>query len=98
VDRRAHQRRLHRALAHEGAGEVGELEPLQARPEADVRGRRVLCLEPGDLLEGAGEGQRRTREQELAREQRPVQLACRENPLGHARPSLLARFGIASGA
>ena len=44
VDRRAHEPALNGPPALEGASQVGALEPLEPRPERDVRGRRVLRL------------------------------------------------------
>ena len=58
VDRRAHERRLHRLPPLERSGEVAEREAVEPRPEADVRRRCVLRLEPRDALEGAVSGSR----------------------------------------
>src|SRR5690242_21869903 len=63
--------------------QVGETEPGQTRPEPDVAGWRILGLKPGDLLENARERKPRAVEQELAREQRPVQVTGGQN----ARPA-----------
>ena len=62
-----------------------ELEPLQPRPEPDVAGGRVLRLEPADLLDRARERHPRALEQQLAREQRAVELARREDALRQRR-------------
>jgi hypothetical protein len=85
VDRVSHQRRLHEAAPLERAGQRVALEALQPRPEPDVRGGRVLRLEAADLLHGARQRQRLALEQELAGQQRAVQVASGEDALGHAR-------------
>ncbi len=84
VDRRAHERRLHDRAPFERARQVITPEAVEARPEPDVRVRGVLVLDPADALERARDRERRAFEQELAREQRAVQLALREDSLGHA--------------
>ena len=78
VDRRAHERALHRVLALECSCEGVALEPVEHRPEPDVRRRRVLRLEPGDTLECPAERELRPGEQQLAREERPVEPPRRE--------------------
>src|SRR5918996_1388103 len=46
----------------------------QARPQTDVRGRRVLALQSGDALERTSEWERRPLQQELASEQCTIEL------------------------
>jgi hypothetical protein len=53
---------------------VVPLEPIEHRPEADVRRGGVLGLEPGDTLECAAERELRPGEQQLAGEEGPVSL------------------------
>ncbi len=67
----------------ERARESVALEALEARPQADVRIRRVLILDAADPLERTRDREARPLEQELAREQRPVQLALREDTFRH---------------
>ena len=57
------------------------LEAVDAGGERQVRRRRVLRLEPGDPLDGAGRGEGLSLEQELAREERPIELAPRQDAL-----------------
>ena len=84
VNRRSHQRRLHHGPAPEPAGEGLALESGKARPQSDVHGRRVLGLDPADPLERLGRRELRPLEQQLAGENRAVQLALGEDALGHA--------------
>jgi hypothetical protein len=86
VDGRAHERALNGPLPLERAGEIAELEGVDHRPEPDVRRGRVLRLQAADPLERSTERHSRALEQELAREQRPVQPARRED---HGRTSAL---------
>jgi hypothetical protein len=83
VDRSAHERALDDGAPHEGAIERVPLEPLDAGPEPEVRVRGVLVLDAPDPLDRARERQARPLEQELPRQQRPVQLASGEGALGH---------------
>jgi hypothetical protein len=75
VDRRAHQRRLHDLPPLQRPREVTQGEPVEPRPEADVRGRRVLRLQAADSLERPRHRQPGALEQELPRQQRAVQAA-----------------------
>ena len=86
VDRRAHERRLDDRPALERPREIVAAEALEARPQPDVRVRRVLILDPADPLERARDRYAHALEQELASEQRSVQLALREHAVGHGRP------------
>jgi hypothetical protein len=84
MDRRPHQRPLDDGLPAQRAGELVPLEALEPRPEPDVRRGRVLRLDPADPFQRAGQRRLRPLEQELPREQRPVQLPFGERPkLGH---------------
>ena len=83
VDRAAHERRLNDRAPLERAVERVALEAVEARPEADVRVRRVLVLDAADPLERAWDREARSLEQQLPREQRAVQLALREDALRH---------------
>ena len=62
-------------------------EALEARPEADVGVRRVLVLDAADALERSRNRQSRALEEQLPREQRPVQLPLGEDALAHGRNS-----------
>ena len=73
VDRAAHQRALDDAALLERAGEVGALEPLQARPQPDVHRRRVLRLQPGHPLEQPRDGIGGALEQALAGQEGAVE-------------------------
>src|SRR6185436_7107011 len=85
VDRAAHECGLDHGASFECTREVVALEPAEARPEPDVRVRRVLILDPGNTLERARDRHAHALEQELAREQRAVQLALGERALRHGR-------------
>jgi hypothetical protein len=63
------------------AGEVGALEPLQARPQPDVHRGRVLRLQAGHPLEQARHRVGGTLEQALAGQDGAVERARRES--GH---------------
>ena len=82
VNRLAHERGLDHGASLERSREIVAAEALETRPEPDVAVRRVLVLDPTDSLERARNRQPGALEQELAREQRPVQLSLRERPLG----------------
>jgi hypothetical protein len=74
VERAAHQRGAHDLARLQRSYEVGPAEALEARPEADERWSRLLRLKTGkapDRLDGAD---RRTCEQQLARERRAIEL------------------------
>ena len=81
VERRAHHRRAHDLTTLDGAHEQLAPEPLEARPQRDVRGRRPLRLERADALDRAWDGEPGATEQELAGEERAVQLTPAENAL-----------------
>ncbi len=85
VDGAPQERSLYDGAVGQGQGEVLTSEPLHPRPQSDVHRRRVLRLEPAHALEGAGDGGPRTLEQKLAREERAVELALREDALAHAK-------------
>jgi hypothetical protein len=83
VDCRAHERRLDDAAPLERPRQGVALEILEARPQADVTGRRVLHLEAADPLERARDRQAPALEQELPGEESAVQLALREHAPAH---------------
>lgn len=85
MDRRAHQRPLHDASLLEGLRQGIAAKVAEARPKADIAGRGVLRLQPADALENPRQGHRSAVEQKLARQQRPVALASRQDPLSHDR-------------
>ena len=82
MDRPAQHRRLDDAAPLERTRERLALEALDARPESDVGGRRVLSLDPAHPLDRARQRQVRRLEQQLPREQRAVQLAPGQETLG----------------
>ena len=86
MDRRAHQRALDDRALTEGPVEVGATEPREAGPEANVRRRCVLSLDPRHALEGSRDRQLRPLEEELPGEERTVQLELGEDP--RHRPSV----------
>ena len=85
VDRRAHQRRLDDRASLERARKIVSAKALEARPQPDVRVRRVLILDPAESLERARDRKARAVEEELAREERSVQLPLREGALASGR-------------
>ena len=85
MDGRPHQRPLHDRPALESARQLLAAEVLEARPQPDVRVRRVLVLDAAQALERPRDGQRRAFEEQLPGEQRPVQLPLREYALVHGR-------------
>ena len=55
------------------------LEALEARPEADVRVRRVLVLDAGEARQHIGDGQLGSLQEQLPREERAVQRALAQD-------------------
>ena len=74
MDRRAHQRSRTTVRSHERTRQLIALEALEAASEPDVRVRRVLVLDAAEALDRTRRPELRPLEQELAREQRPVQV------------------------
>jgi hypothetical protein len=68
----------------ERAREQVSLAAFEPRPEADVAGACVLRLKAAHPLESPRDRELHALEQELAREERAVQLPFREDTLGHA--------------
>lgn len=98
MDRHAHEGPLNDRSAFQGAVEVVALETLEPRPEANVHGWRVLCLQPPHLLEGSGKTHPLPLKQELAGEQRAIKLALgqgqqRESAAAARGSSTPSRFG-----
>ena len=85
VNRGAHERSLDDRPPLEGARQLLAPEAAQAGPEADVRVRRVLVLDPRQALQRARDWQSRALQQQLAREQSPVQLPLGEDALATRR-------------
>ena len=83
VDRRAHERGLHDGAPLERACQVVAAKTFETRPEPDVRVRRVLVLDTADPFERSRDRHTSPLEQELAGEERAVQLALRESALRH---------------
>ena len=81
VDRRAQQRRLDHLAALQQTDQFFAIEVRDAGPEPDVHRRCVLRLEPTHPLKRGGDVERHPVQQQLAREQRPMQIAPGENPL-----------------
>ena len=72
-----------RPAALEQAREVVALEAREARPQPDVHRRRVLRLQAAHALEHARRCEVAALEQQLAGEQRPVEVALAEDALRH---------------
>src|SRR5712692_7584320 len=81
MDRAAHQSALDRISIHERVRKCGASEISQSRPQTDVAGRRVLRLQAADGLERARQRKWGSLEQQLAREQGPIELARGEDAL-----------------
>jgi hypothetical protein len=79
VDRPAHERPLDDRAPLERAREVVAVEAFEARREADVRVGGVLVLDPAEALDRTRDANRRALDQELACEERPVQLTRGES-------------------
>ena len=92
VDRHAHERRLHHGPLDERVGQRLPLEALEPGPQADVHRRRVLRLDPADRLERPWQRHPAAVEQQLAREQRPVELAPRQG--AHATRPLFSKSSL----
>ena len=84
VDRRTHQRGLDDPSVLERGREVAPAEPGDARPEADVTRRRVLGLEPADVLDDGLDRPGGALEEVLAGQQGAVQRPRTQGPFGHA--------------
>ena len=93
VDRRPHERRLDDGPLLEGLGQRRTTEAGEPGPQPDVARRRVLRLEPADLLDGVLERDRRAFEQQLAGEQRAVEGAAGQDAFGHGSPITFPRAG-----
>ena len=83
MDRRSHEGRLDDDALLQGLREVCPLEARESGPQPDVAGRCVLRLQPTDLLHRLLDAERRSFEEELAGEQRAIQGALGQDPLGH---------------
>jgi hypothetical protein len=77
----AHQRGLDHRAALERPSEAVPLEVVESRPEPDVHRRRVLRLDPAETLQCPRQRLAAARQEELTLEERPVQLALREDSL-----------------
>ena len=82
VERRAHERCFHDTPTCHRAHEVVGREPVDARPQTDVRRRRPLRLDARHALDGLGDREPVSPEEELSRERRPIQLSESERPHG----------------
>ena len=76
-----HQRALDDCLPLERPRQLVALEALEPCPEPHVHQRCVLRLDPADALERTGDGRLRALEQQLPREQCPVQLTLGQDPV-----------------
>jgi len=85
VQRLPHHRRLDDVPALELALQRAAPEAGRARPDADVRRRRPLRLQPDETGDHCCRRAPLPLEQELSGERRAVQLTSGEHPLGHAR-------------
>ena len=91
MQRPSHHRRLHDRGPPEQALERLAPEARRPRPDADVRRRRPLRLHPDQALDHRLRREPLPLQQELPRERRPVQLAQREDALGHRGRTLFRR-------
>ena len=66
----------------ERAREVSESDTVESREQTDIRGRRVLVLNAADPLESSRNAEICSFQQELARQQSPVQFGFREKAFG----------------
>ena len=96
VQRLPHHGRLDDGGARELALERLAPEARGARPDADVRRRRPLRLHPDQALDHRRRREPLPLQQELTRERRAVQLAKREDALGHAPTLHTSRFASGS--
>ena len=85
MNRAAQQRPLNHPALLERGRQRRAAEVAHARPEADISRWRVLRLQSADALDRLDQWQRRALEQELAREQRAIELACGQDALGSFR-------------
>ena len=90
MDRRSHEGRLDDDALLQRLREVRPLEAPESGPQPDIAGRGVLRLQPADLLHGLLDAERRPCEKELAGEQRSIQGALGQDPLGHAERTAFA--------
>ena len=86
VNRDPHHRPLNRAPLLQRLRQVGHVEFLEPCPEPDVAAGRVLGLKATDCFDRLDHRLRRAFEEELAGQQRPVQLACAQRPHGYTAP------------
>jgi hypothetical protein len=96
VDGDPQERALRDAAPLERPIQLIPLEALEPRPQPHVHRRRVLRLDPAHALERLRNARAAALEQQLAREQRPVELALGEDAGRHraaARPARSARSG-----
>jgi hypothetical protein len=91
VNRAAQQGRLDDAALLQRPGQRVAREVAQAGPQTDVGRRCVLGLEPTDAFERLRQGERRALQEELASEQRPIELPCGQDTIGCARLSAADR-------
>ena len=82
MQRPAHHARLHDAPVDQGVRQRALAEPFDTRPEREIRRRRVLRLQRDEPSDGPSDRQPHAPEQQLAAEQRPVQLTGGERPQG----------------
>ena len=79
MQRRPHHRGTDGRLGFDQLSELLRPEPMQPGPEPDVRCQRHLRLHPDEVLDRVARSQLPAPQQHLAREQRPVQPAGRED-------------------
>ena len=73
--------------------EVGCVEPFEARPEARVRIRRHLRLEPDEVVHRRQRVERRALEEQLPLQRRPVERPCGDR-VRHVRTLLECDWGV----
>ena len=86
VDGGAHERHPYRLASLDQPGQLRWLQPLEARPQADVGRDRHLRLQPHQVLDRCRRGHGAPLQQQLAGQQRAVELPLAEYFLRQPRP------------
>src|SRR5690242_13886029 len=96
VQRLPHDGRLDDGAARELTLERVAFEARRACPDPDVRSGGPLRLHPDEALDHRGRREALALQEELPRERRAVQLALREDALGHYRSAMRASAALAT--
>jgi hypothetical protein len=84
VQRSAEEERFDDRPPLERRRQLGALEALEPSEQSQIRRRRVLCLQPGELLHGLRHTERLPLDEKLTRQERPVEITSCQDPLAHA--------------